>query len=39
MAWKLSNKEWDAVDELRFSTKEAAVFRNATIIFNGPPES
>jgi hypothetical protein len=31
-AWKLSNKEWDAVDELRFSTKEAAVFRNATII-------
>jgi transposase len=32
MAWKLSNKEWDAVDNLRFSTTEAAVFRNATII-------
>lgn len=30
--WKLSNKEWDAVDELRFGTADAAVFRNATII-------
>jgi transposase len=31
-AWSLSNKEWDAVDQLRFSTSDAAVFRNATII-------
>lgn len=31
-AWKLSNKEWDALDQLRFSTRDAAVFRNATII-------
>ena len=31
-AWKLSNKEWDALDELRFTTTNAAVFRNATII-------
>ena len=31
-AWKLSGKEWDALDELRFSTNDAAVFRNATII-------
>lgn len=31
-ARKLSNKEWDALDELRFSTRDAAVFRNATII-------
>ena len=31
-AWKLSGKEWDALDELRFSTTDAAVFRNATII-------
>jgi transposase len=31
-AWKLSNKEWDALDELRFGTGDAAVFRNATII-------
>lgn len=31
-AWKLSNKEWDALDELRFGTADAAVFRNATII-------
>jgi len=30
--WKLSGKEWDALDELRFSTTDAAVFRNATII-------
>jgi transposase len=31
-AWKLSDKEWDALDELRFSTTDAAVFRNVTII-------
>ena len=30
--WKLSSKQWDALDELRFSTREAKVFRNATII-------
>jgi transposase len=29
---KLSEKEWDALDALRFSTTDAAVFRNATII-------
>lgn len=32
MAWPLSDKEWDALDRLRFSTVDAAVFRNATII-------
>jgi transposase len=31
-AWKLSTKEWDALDELRFSTGDATIFRNATII-------
>jgi transposase len=31
-AWSLSDKECDALDRLRFSTNEAAVFRNATII-------
>jgi transposase len=31
-ALKLSNKEWDALDELRFGTADASVFRNATII-------
>ncbi len=30
--WKLSIKQWDALDELRFSTRDAKVFRNATII-------
>jgi transposase len=30
--WKLSSKQWDALDELRFSTPTAKVFRNATII-------
>jgi transposase len=30
--WKLSSKQWDALDELRFSSREAKVFRNATII-------
>jgi len=31
-AWSLSDKEWDALDNLRFTTTDAAVFRNATII-------
>jgi transposase len=31
-AWKLSEKAWDALDELRFSTSDKATFRNATII-------
>jgi hypothetical protein len=31
-AWSLSDNEWDALDQLRFSTSDAAVFRNATII-------
>lgn len=31
-AWKLSDDEWDALDELRFSTNDADVFRNATMI-------
>jgi len=30
--WKLTDKQWDALDELRFSTTEVAVFRNATVI-------
>jgi hypothetical protein len=30
--WKLSSKQWDALDELRFLTRDAKVFRNATII-------
>jgi transposase len=30
--WKLEDVEWDALDELRFSTNEADVFRNATMI-------
>ena len=30
--WKLSSKQWDALDELRFSTPTAKVFRNVTII-------
>jgi transposase len=29
---KLTDKQWDALDALRFSTTEVAVFRNATII-------
>jgi hypothetical protein len=28
----LSDNEWDALDRLRFSTSDAAAFRNATII-------
>jgi transposase len=31
-AWTLSEEEWDALDELRFSTNDADVFRNATVI-------
>jgi transposase len=31
-AWNLSRGEWDALDELRFSTIDKSVFRNATII-------
>jgi transposase len=31
-AWSLSDKAWDALDQLRFGTTDAAVFRNATII-------
>jgi putative transposase len=30
--WNLTDEQWDALDELRFSTTEVAVFRNATII-------
>jgi len=31
-AWNLSDREWDALDELRFSTTNKSIFRNATII-------
>jgi transposase len=31
-AWTLSDKEWDALDDVRFATTDKAVFRNATII-------
>jgi len=31
-AWSLDDAEWDALDELRFSTSDADVFRNATMI-------
>jgi transposase len=30
--WNLTDEQWDALDELRFSTTDAVVFRNATII-------
>jgi len=30
--WKLTDKQWDALDELRFSTSDKGLFRNATII-------
>lgn len=30
--WKLTDKQWEALDELRFSTTDKALFRNATII-------
>ena len=31
-AWDLDDAAWDALDELRFSTNDADVFRNATMI-------
>jgi transposase len=30
--WKLTDEQWDGLDELRFSTRDVAVFRNVTII-------
>jgi transposase len=30
--WKLTDKEWDAIDDFRFSTTDVRVFRNATMI-------
>lgn len=30
--WKLTDKQWEALDDLRFSTTDKALFRNATII-------
>jgi len=32
VALKVTSKQWDALDEMRFSTREAKVFRNATIV-------
>ena len=31
-AWKLSDDEWDALDDFRFSAKDAEAFRNATVV-------
>lgn len=31
-AWKLGSDAWEALDDVRFSTTDASVFRNATII-------
>ena len=31
-AWKLNDDEWEVLDNLRFSTHDADVFRNATVI-------
>jgi transposase len=31
-AWKLTDQQWDELDDLRFSNRDARVFRNATII-------
>ena len=31
-AWTLTEDQWDELDRLRFSTRDARVFRNATII-------
>jgi len=31
-AWTLSDQQWEALDDIRFSTTDATVFRNATII-------
>lgn len=30
--WHVSDREWDALDRLRFSTTDKSIFRNATII-------
>ena len=30
--WKLTDAQWDALDNLRFSTTDAEVFRNGTVI-------
>jgi transposase len=30
--WKLTDREWEALDALRFSATDVAVFRNATVI-------
>ena len=30
--WKLTDKQWEALDDLRFSTADKALFRNAAII-------
>ena len=30
--WKLRDTQWDALDQLRFGTTDAEVFRNATLI-------
>jgi transposase len=30
--WKLTDREWDALDEFRFATTDVKPFRNATII-------
>lgn len=30
--WKLTDEEWDAIDDFRFSTTDVTVFRNATVI-------
>lgn len=32
LARGLSDDEWEALDQLRFSAKDAGVFRNATVI-------
>jgi transposase len=31
-SWNLTDKQWEALDDLRFSTSDKALFRNATII-------
>lgn len=31
-AWTLTDEQWEALDKVRFSTTDATVFRNATII-------
>jgi len=30
--WKLTDAQWEALDKLRFSSRDAEVFRNATVI-------